>query len=937
MKNLSKINLWIKHFILTATCLTLIACGNEIDEQQKLLNARSYLERGDLASASLELRNILQANAENAEARFLFGSIKLQTGDLAGAENEFRRAAKAGWSNEETQIEIARVLMAQREYQKLLDEIKTGDTWSANGRANLLGLRALAEAGLENNSDAKTTLAEAEQYQNDAFQVLKTTAIFQLAGIIPGDAADTLKKALTIYSNDPEFLLLYADANLQQKNLAEAASTYQKIIEQEPAKSITANGRKARIGLAKLQIVDNKLDQAQETLAPLFRLNDNNPEVNYLGGLIAFETGDYKLAEERIRNLLELAPNHGPSLLLMGKIKYTLKEYSQAAQYYTSYLSGSPDDLAVRKQLALSYIALHQTELAKSTLQPALADNTDDIELQLLYGKLEINTGNTDAGIHLLRKIVDANPEDAALRKQLAVAYITAEKTEQALKEMQILQDQGNTTSEINVLKIYAYLKAKQYEKAIELANNMLKNNPDNASINSITGSVYAESGNLQQARKYFEKAIRLEENMLSASVGLAKIEHKEGNTKRAVELYEGLVRSGKGGTVPMIALAELAAEQDQNSEMINWLDKARKSAPDEVKPRILLANYYFYNKQIDKADLIIQEAIKIDPEDTEVLTLQSRILLGQQRYNEALTPLNKLVKKAPDSAYARALLGQTYARLGNLEDAREHLNHALDIDPDQMLALGLLAELELRQGNKDSSLSHAQHMQHVRPDLYQGYKLEGDVWMSERNYSKANIAYAKAWKKQKTAVLAMSMFNASIQSSDLDTALQPVLAWLNEHPNDTATRFFLATAYLDKNRNADAIREYEKVLESAPDNAEVLNNLAWLYSTSGNPKALDTAEKAYQSAPENPGIQDTYGWILIQQGQVAKGRRLLKQALDQLPETPEIQYHYAAALLQSGNKEEGLRMLDKLLSGGKSFEGREDAQRLRDEYAMAN
>ena len=919
-----------KHFFLAIFLLIVIACDNiGMNEQQMLQNAKAYLDKGELMAASIELRNTLQKNHENAEARFLLGSINLKIGDLTSAEKEFRQAALAGWNEEETNEGLARIFIARNEFQKLLDEIVIKNTWSPATRANISALRALAEASLGQTLQAKTTLAKGNEYKANAFQVLKTTAIFQLFGMLEGEASNTLKTALSLYPENPDLLLLHASSDIQNSNLTRAAETFRKIISLDPPKLITFNGRRAHIGLAHLLIIGKNYDEAITTLAPILKVNNKDPEANYLGGLLAFQQRDYHRAEGHMRTLLAIAPDNSPSQLLMGKIKYALKDFDQAAHHLSTYLNTKPDDIAVRKLLTNTYLMLNQPEKAKLTLQVALTANFEDTATLILLSQIEFNKGDMNAGIQALSKAIKSSPDNIELHKQLAKAYIATGETNRALNELKTFQRLSKNTKETQKLTISAHMQAGEVDKAINIANNMLAKNPKDPEVMSLNGSLYADSGNNQQARIHFNKALRLQDNLASAAAGLANIERKDGNLDKAIKLYNGLIESDNAGTMPMLALAEIAAQQNRTNDMISWLEKARNTAPAEIQARMILTEYYLQNAQPQKAEIYIKEALKQSPEQANIIALHGKVLIAQKRYNEALPLLKTLVAKLPESTVAQNLLGEAFLRQHKLGNARKHLHKALLIQQDNIIAISLLAETELKDGNFEKSLEYSKTLQKQQPENYIGHMLEGDAWMAKQNYNRAHHAYDNAWQRLQTAQLAKRLFLASKNTSSLQKAIGPLLTWLQNKPDDYLTRLYLATVYQSAKENDKAIKEYEKVLKQAPDNSTVLNNLAWLYSLNGNPKAMDMAESAYRFSPENPDILDTYGWLLIQQSQVEKGQRLIKQALDALPGNSDIRYHYAAALLKSGNVAEGKQILEELLKQDKPFGGREEAKQL--------
>ncbi|QRK14069.1 DUF1570 domain-containing protein [Archangium violaceum] len=82
------------------------------------------------------------------------------------------------------------------------------------------------------------------------------------------------------------------------------------------------------------------------------------------------------------------------------------------------------------------------------------------------------------------------------------------------------------------------------------------------------------------------------------------------------------------------------------------------------------------------------------------------------------------------------------------------------------------------------------------------------------------------------------------------------------------------------------------RAVELQPQNATVLNNLAWFYVGSENPqKAFELAKRAVALAPADASILDTYAAVLFQSGNCPDSLRLQRRALDVLHEsTPESQ-----------------------------------------------
>ncbi len=919
-----------KYLILLASTLVLLACGPELTDQQMLKNAKTYVEQNKLREAALELKNVLQENPDNAEARYLLGMINLNAGDAPTAEKEFRRAADAGWPESLSRIGQARAMINNRSFQAIIDEINIKDDFPANDRADLLALRALAHANLGNSDQAMATLADAIKIDADAFHVLKTAIQIHLSNNDMEQASENLKKALAQYSDNPEILLLSAAMSIRNNDSAAASEAYKKIIARDPEKLVTVYGKQARLGLARLEILNAELDKAKLTLSPLIQNNVTDPEVNFVSGLLAFEQGELELAAERLLAVLKVAPDHAPTQLLFGTVNYALQNYEQATYYISKYISVVPENINARKLLGRAYLQLGQHDEAQAALQAGMESNAaNDAELMALVGLSQLQGGDTVSGIAGLERAVKSAPESLTLRSELARAYISAGETENAIRELNTILAGSGDKKQAETLLISAHIKAGHYDKAIDTVLSMLQKSPDDPAVLSLAGNVFAVSNNRAEARKYFNKALQIMPSYAPATMLLARLEIIDGHPAKAEALYKKLAEANTADIAPLMALAHLAKSQNQTSKMIEWLEKARAAETGNVKPLKILAEHYLKEGQPDKAAPLLSEALKIAPRDNTLLLLQAKLQIDEGYQNKALSTLNEIVSRSPDALLARTMLAEIYLKLDQPADARQHLVKVLESQPYYVPALLLMTQLELRSENSANALAAAKKIQTIKPEFYLGYELAGDAFMIKKDYPAAAESYTQALQLNPMAELAIKLSETSTRTGDSEAAVKPLLTWLSNHPDEVRVLEFLGAAQQNMKQNQNAISTYEKLLVLQPDNIVALNNLAWLYSLEDNPKSLKLAERAYALNSSDAGIQDTYGWVLVQQGQVAKGRQILEQTIKVLPDVPEVQYHYAVALLKSGDEREARKILEKLLQSDASFVGRNEAELL--------
>jgi len=933
MTGLHKVAKLAGYLLLAASLQAIIACSQDsVDERVLLERARAYLEQQDLNAATIELKNTLRGNPDNGEARYLLGMINLDLGDYATAEKEFRRAGAAGWSEAESRIGLARTLLGQRDFRKLLGELKIEESYPAAVRAELLALRALAEDAAGEPEKAAASLAEARRLDADALQVLKTAILLQHASEQAAVVREMLATALSRYPDDRELLLMSAGLAVQEHDNEAATALFRKVIEGDPAGYVTMYGMHARLGLARMQILAQETGEAEQLLLPLYRRNANDPSVNYLGGLLAFTAGDHDLAEERLLKVLKVSPEHNPTRLLAGVVNFAQGDYEQAAYFLEKYLAVAPDNADARKLLGRTYLLLGQYDSASETFQASL-DETDDTELLALTALSDLHRGQTSAGIAGLEKAIAVSParQGMALRRKLASVYLTEGETGTAIRQLQELLAEDGEQKQTQALLVLAHLENGEFDRAVSLALEMLSSAPQDPVALSLAGSVFTASGNREEARNYLNRALTAAPDYIPALITLARIEEVSGNPAQAAALYERSIAAGMKSPVPYMALARLAGASGDGAGKLKWLLQARESFPMEVDSRVNLADHYLREQRPEKARELLDEVVALAPEQADVLLIKARVLMAEQQHEAALEPLTKLLDRHADSALAHAMLGECLARVGRNDDAYRHAALSLEAKPDYVPALVLSARLETQSGKYQQALDHSLRIQKQVPDLYLGYMLEGNVYLQQDVAEKAVAAYQRAWGLERTSELVIRLADASLRSGEMEAAAGYLTAWLDEHPDDVAARHSLALAYLRMEAPAKAVEQYERLLVTDPQNLMALNNLANLYLQDNGVRALEYAKRAYSLSPSDPRINDTYGWILVQQGQASTGLGMLKQAMEQLPNVAEVRYHYAVALYDSGEQGEARRILVTLLNQKENFDGRENAQALID------
>lgn len=898
----------------------LAGCADEsapslVDQAKKMAAA------GDDKSAIIQLKNALAADEDDAEARFELGKLYLARLDLAAAEKEFRRAREAGYPAAAANVMIARALLGQRAFQRLLDELPAPSGKSDDALA-LHALRATAELGLGRKEDARKTLAQAQADAPRNAEVQLALAQLAAADGKPADAMKAVDEALQIDPAHRDSLLLKGDLLYASGKSAEATATYRDILR------IAPRHPNARLALAGIALAENRLAEARKEVDGALAFTPSSLQAHYLRALIDFKEGKTERARDGLAAVLKSAPDFLPALQLGGTVEYALGNLQTAEAHFNKVVQAAPHDPYALRLLAATQLRMGRFDDAARTIGVALRRNADDPAALTVAGEIALAKRDFAQAARYFEDAASRDPGNAAIRTELGISRLGL-GDERALADLRTAAGMEGAGSRAHTFLILDGLKRKQFDAALASIAALEKKEGANPLVWNYRGAAYLGKQDKVRARASFEEALKLDRGFFPAAANLAQLDLQEKRPAAARQRFESILAVDPKHLGAMLALAELALRSGDEKTHTRWLEKAAAAHPQAQEPRLALGSHLLRKGSAAQALTVAREAVNLAPDSPAALELLGSAQLALGDSANALASYRKLVERQPDKAAPLAKLAYAQWVAKDAAGARRSLQAALQREPAFREAQLLLGRIEIEAERFEAAYRIARRMQAQKPEQAAGFVLEGDTAFAQKDFPAALAAFERAHAIAPSGATLARQHRVLSALQRAPEGEKRILSWLSSHADDAPARLLLAESLIKRREYAAAARHYLVLHEKTPDDLVVLNNLAWALHESKDTRALGYAAQALKLRPEDPAILDTYGWILARQGQPAQGLTHLRKALSKAPDAAEIRYHVAAILYQTGEHDRARGELERLLADATRFPQEQEARDL--------
>jgi putative PEP-CTERM system TPR-repeat lipoprotein len=888
-------------------------------------------EKKDIDGAIIQLKNALQVDKNNLPAQMLLGKALMKNGDVVAAEVAFNEALRQGVNRAEVVIPLGEAYMAQGKLLPVLQlEQFNPAGLPSTVQIQVILMRAAVNADLGDTRSAMRMINEARSIdpQSAASWLAEVPIRIRMLQFKEADiAAD---RGLALAPALAEAWYQKGSVQHSQGDLRGAIASYNKAL------ALDADRLDVRVARVGIYVDLGQTKEANSEVTALLDLVPGEPRIAYLQALLAERDNrpvDARTALKEVVGLIDPVPSdylrYRPQLLMLnGLAHFGLNEGGKAKQYLEAFQKIQGNSAAT-KILAQIYLSEANLDRAIEVLETYLKAQPNDGQAMTMLGSALMAKGRNAPATALMQKALLTH-DDPSLHTVLGISLIRGGQASSGIAELEMSYKKNPKQTGAAIALINAYLKTGQSAKAVLVADQLVKLQPNNAEYFNLLGMAQGQSKNLTAARAAFEQSMKLVNTYSPPKLNLARLDIAAKAYDAAASRLTALLKADPRNTEAMMEMATVSERTGKLADAQLWLEKASDiSGPKEVRWNLALANFHLRNGNATAALEAGKKALSKSPDDLQVMLAVAKANLALGDAAAAKVLLTQATKVADYNPVPQVQIAALQLLASNLAGAAYSLEKALSGQADYLPAQALMAEVALRQGDATKAEKQARDIVAKNPKRAVGFSLLGDVAMVRGQGSLALEHYRRAYQIEPSTDTLLRLARALGDQNGGKAATQLVEQWTKAHPKDLLTQKALADSYARSGNFAQARVAYERALQIAPDDADVLNNLANVLLLLNDPGAVKVAEQALAKNPGNASTIDTLGWAMFKNGQIDRALQLLRDARLRQPGNPEFGYHLASALAKAGRKSEAKAELETALKPGVAFEGSEQAKTL--------
>jgi tetratricopeptide (TPR) repeat protein len=708
-----------------SVCFAFTACSSQ-SKQKHIARGEEYLQKRKFQEAVMEFRAAADIDKSSAEAHWGLARSYENLGQFYEAAENLRQTVELNPDNLEAKTKLGNyILLGQppqiAETEKLLEDIFARDPNFIEAhvlKANLFAVQKKSE------KEILDVLNHAVSLNPNRTESYISLSRFLIKLDKRQEAEETIQKGISVNPNAAVGYLEMGRFLSFVERTPQAEAQYKKAIEVEP------NSVEAREAIAEFYLGGQQLEKAEQSYKELVAVQENSPAsrmklANFYAsinreedairtfGEIVMETPEYARARYRLgeiyldrkenakvieqtEELLKLNDNDAEAFMLRARVAMQENRAEEAVKDLEEVLKKQPSQKNALFYMTQARLALGQIDQARAFIGDLEKYHPNFLKTKLLKIQASFSGGEPENALRQSNELLDA----------VKKSYPNAETTAQGLEELRV-----------------------RATTAHGLAN--------------------LELGKIVEAKADLQTVYTLSPNSSAAMVNLAKVYVAEKNLAEAASLYERALTSDGKSFDALSGLINVLTRQKQFDAAHARINQAIEAGAGQkdLLPALhyLNANVFTAQNNTELAEAELKKAFEIDDTYLPAYSSYASILVARNQTGEAIVQYKKVVEKKP-SAAVHTLIGMLEESRGDRTEAESNYRRALEIAPDSPIAANNLAWLIAEnQGNLDEALTLAQMAVNKHQTAAGYYDTLGWIYFKKELYSPAVEQLKKA------------------------------------------------------------------------------------------------------------------------------------------------------------------------------------------------
>ena len=759
-------------------------------------SARSYAASGDPARAIIELRNTIQRQPDQAEARIMLAELLIGEGRNAEAFDQYEAVFNGDPENTAAALAMARIAFGETAWEDArayARAVLARDPANPEARGIAAGVSYRDAVQDADDARREEVAAEAARLLDENPDLLSARRIVISDAFHRGaeeQAAKSIRDGLALYPEDKylngnylEVLRSFGDAAGVERQLITMIALYPE------------DGELVR-DLVRFYVASGRLDAAEQRLRERIALKSSDPEPRLVLLRFLSEVRSPAAMRAELAGVLaesplpaDVAENRSRFEVLKARADYSLGRRDEAMSELEGLIQGEPEsDEIDGVKVALAGMRLETGDVvgAGTLVEEVVARDPRQLEALKIKARLLIDRGQAETAITILRDALANAPADPEIMTLLARGY-------EFTGEPDLTADMFARAAEISVYAPreslrYALLRLQQgrYADAERVLSEALRRRPEDLDLRAVLARVHIAMEDWGPARD----DIRVISERFDS------------------EVSRRIVRE---------LTTQLLTSQGRVEELTAFLNENASGSSDSLSAGITLIRNSLATGGVDQAIARAEALAAGNPTSPVPRGLIVELRLAQGDIETALAEARLLAADYPDDRQGWLLLREAQMQAGQADAALATMDAALARFPgDRVLGMAR-AGVQEQRGDIEAAIMVYEEMYAANP-----------TDMAVAN----NLASLLAATRDDPETLNRAWELARRLTGSRDPSFQDTLGWIALRRGDVAT----------------ALPLLEQAAAGLPRDASVAYHLGKVYAAVGR---MDQARSAYDRADQ--------------------------------------------------------------------------------------